>query len=214
MLYMKKPSKVVSLNRLNLSFILKCDRVKLLLYVLSAIGLILGFILYSKDNNSSYFAGYIFSKIIKFKLRKDFITSFIFAFSAFLSIVVISIILGASVFGIVVVPVIALLLNGFFGTVLALSYQKYQIGGLAFNSVLLIPSYTVFLIAIIISSTAVLKYSLFQLNSLIKNNGGGKISFEFNIMLKKELWVLLIIIADSVFEVALNCIFVKAFDFL
>ena len=105
-----------------------------------------------------------------------------------------------------------MIINAIFGTVLALSYQHYQISGLAFNSVLLIPSYTVFLIALIISSTSILKYSLFQFNCLVKNNSA-KLAVEFHSMLKKQLMVLIILIPNAVLEVLLNNLFIKTFKF-
>ena len=210
---MKKAGKVVSLNRLNLSFILKCDRVKLSLYLLSVIGLFAGFALYSKDSCSGYIAKFLFSNLLSFKLRKDIVLSIIIALSSFISVIVVSVIFGASVFGIVVIPIFLMIINGLFGTMLALSYQSYKIAGLAFNSVLLIPSFAVFIIALTISYSAILKYSIFQLNAL-NSGSGGKLSVEFSRMLKKQLTVLIILIPNAVLEVILDQLFIKSFDFV
>ena len=208
-----KFGKVVSIKSLNFKFLLNCDRVKLILYILSALGLFFGFLLYSKDGNSAIISKEIVSRIIYFKMGKDAVKAFFIAFVCLITPSVFTIIFGSSVFGVVVIPMLIMLINTTFGTVLSYSYHNYQIGGLAFNSVLLIPTFLFFLIGFITSSAGVMRFSLYQLNLLTKGKGF-RISNEFSVMLKKQIIVLFIFVFDAFLEILLNRIFVNSFNFL
>lgn len=207
-----KFGKVVSIKSLNFKFILNCDRVKVLLYILSLSGLLFGFIFYSNNGNSVAVSKNIFSGIIYFKTGKDIVKSYLLSLICFMSPSVLIFVFGSSIFGVIVTPLFIISLNTLFGTLLSFSYHNYQIGGLAFNCVLLIPTYLLFLIGFVISSSAVMRFSLYQFNSLSKGKSL-RISAEFAAMLNKQLVVLVIFLFDAFLEVVLNRIFIKSFNF-
>lgn len=209
---MKSTGRVFSLNSLKLNFIPKLDRVRAILCITSAVGLLLGFILFSQDNNSAEISGFLFKVILSFKLGDNFLISLLIAATAFLSVILILIIFGSSVFGVVIIPLATLSVNCLFGMILAYSYHTYKITGLAFNSILLIPTFSVFLIGMTVSSSALLNYSLSQLKNLSKNRNSTQKTI-FLAMLKKQLIAALVLIFNAVFEVVLNRIFITNFNF-
>ena len=208
-----KIGKVVSVKSFNFDVILKCDRVKLLLYLLSAFGILFGFFFFSKEGNSYFLLKAIFSKIVYLKASSDFVKSFLFSLLGLIVPVILIIVFGSSAFGVVVIPLTVAFINYIFGGLLAFSYYNYKLSGLAFNAVLLIPTFFFFIIALIICSSSVIKYSLFQLSSL-SSSKSGRMSIEFSSMIKKQVLVFVLILCDAILEVVLNKLFISAFDFL
>lgn len=209
---MKKTGRVLCLNSLKLDFLMKLDRVRASLCILSAAGLLTGILLFSVKNSSFDIAKTVFGAIFKFKTGDNFAIAFLIASGIFLSVILLQIIFGSSVFGVIVVPLSAFSINCIFGMTLAYSYNTYKLSGLAFNSILLIPTFAIFLFGFIVSSSALLNYSICQLKNLSKKRNS-KDNADFSAMLKKQLFASLIMLFNALLEVILNHIFIANFNF-
>lgn len=206
---MKKTGGVFNLYKLNLKPILNCDRVKLIYAVITVLGVLIGLFLFNSNSLSNEFSKFFFEKLLIYKKSADFLFQFSSSFFVFFLIIFIIISFGTSPFGIVILPLISLSINVIFGSILAYSYSSMDIKGIAFNSVLLIPTYILLSFGMInsLSSAQSFAYSLFS--SLIGKSKSSQISLKFNEMLKKHISVLIIIFLASLFDIAISRVFVK-----
>ncbi len=102
-----------------------------------------------------------------FSLRNDarFNKILISSFLQSLAVLFLMFLLGASLFGVVTVPV-AMFIKGFLeGGMSAFLYSQYGLKGIAFNAVILIPATVAFLIVLLIASRESIKFS-FKFSSL------------------------------------------------
>ncbi len=132
-----------------------------------AIGVIIGVFTigsfdYLKDYSKEYISDYI-------TLRQSSFGSVLFnSLLSSLSVLFLFFLLGASLFGVVTVPSCILLKGLLQGGVTAYLYSIYGIKGIAFNTIILIPSTFIFIIVLLVACRESVKFSL-KFSSLTLN---------------------------------------------
>lgn len=210
---MKKTGGVVSLKKLKLFNFQKCDAIKISFAVIMFIGIIIGLIISSKNNQIGEMGKKLFNILYGYKSIDNIIKNIIYSFIFFFLINLLVLIFGASAFGIVTLPIFTICIYSFFGMILSYSYKSYNFKGLAYNSVLIIPTLVVFSIAYLISIDKTFNFSFSLINGITKKGYNRSLYEGFTQLLKKQTVINAWFLVASVVECLIDNLFIGGFDF-
>lgn len=152
--------RVVSLKGFGLVEFLQKNHILLILLIFMILGIFIGNF-YFDDNEAvkSFLKDYV-EKFIALRTGNTFGKVLLKSFLHFLIMMFLLFMLGASLFGVVTLP-IALFFKGFIsGGIGAFLYSQYGLQGIAFNAVIFIPSTLLILIIMLLASRESLFFSL------------------------------------------------------
>ncbi|MCQ2454923.1 MAG: hypothetical protein MJ090_02100 [Clostridia bacterium] len=206
-----KKGRVLSLNKLNFSG--KLDVVSTMFYILLIIFVVLGITTFSIESNCGNLISKTIDYYINFRLKTGFLGILLQSLLFFIFFDIITVSIGISLTGIIIIPVILAFLGYFFGCVLSYNFIKYSIKGIAFNAIVIIPVFLIFLIAF----TYIVRYyfgfclKLFKIT--VANNKNHNISEEFSLLVKKFLFLLFVSVILAVIDSILGFYVIKIFGF-
>jgi stage II sporulation protein M len=124
------------------------------------IGIFLGNFYYNHTENlGNYFKDYI-AEFVEIRSNSSFLQILWSSFCEFSAVLFFLFFLGASLFGVVTLP-ISMLLRGFFqGAISSVLYSEYGLKGIAFNAVVFIPATLGFVIVMLLAGRESVKFSL------------------------------------------------------
>jgi len=103
-------------------------------------GLFLGVFSYSKNSSIDNFNLRFLESFIEVRSDTSFLKIFIDSFFSAMTSISVFFVLGASMFGMIAIPFIIMYKGFSYGAVAALLYNTYALKGIAFNTVLILPS--------------------------------------------------------------------------
>ena len=190
---------VVNLKHFKIGFDFIKQNWKLILLTLC---FIVGIILATFSTNKT---GYIFKQLnlasqnfIELRLSKDFLKIFLKSFLINLGFLLAIFVLGSSVNGITLVPVVIGIKGYLLGFLISRIYSVYELKGIAFCALIVIPSSIITVICLFVFSQFAMCFSIRVINATMPNSIVKNLNFQFKQFVKLLFINLLPIIFSAV----------------
>lgn len=152
--------RVLSLRRFGIAEFLNKNMFLISILSFLVLGMVLGVFLFDNISTLNEYSAEYLAEYIEQRTNVAFLKMLLDSFVDALAVLFIFFILGASLFGVITVP-LAITLKGFLqGAVTAYIYSHYGLKGIAFNAVIFIPSSIIFLIVLLLAGRESIKFSL------------------------------------------------------
>lgn len=199
--------KVLSFKRFGFLEFVTNNIYLLVILLFLILGIVLGTFLFDDFSKITTYSKDYITEYIDLRTNNEFFKIFINSFFSSVSVLFLFFVLGASVFGIVTIP-IAMLVKGFLqGVVGAFLYAEYALKGVAFNAVIYLPSTIIFIIVLLLASRESVNFSLKISSLTIPKTMPLNLAFDFkNYSVKYLLFVfgtVLSALLDSIISVSL-----------
>ncbi len=179
--------RVYSIKKFNLLSIKPKDKEQLLFIIIVLIGIITGAFLFSQNMGCGKIAEYLFKRILYIHSIKKQIKVFLSVLLQYMIICITIYIFGVSVIGVVTIPFLILFYGFLTGDLLSYVFSSYELKGIAFNAVILIPPAIIFTIGLIFLAKTTFEFSLSLSNIIIKKRSSTHIYSDFSVLCKKML---------------------------
>ena len=193
---------------------LKKYRILIILLFFFVCGLVCGTFLFrnSVADLSPNIADYVSTNLFKrseLSFFKIFCTSLVSVIPFFLS----AFIFGLSPFGTVLVPLIALLRGSGIGLITGYLYKTYEIKGIAFCLLILMPAFLFSSFVFLLSGCESIKFSAAIFRAFSVKSGPVSFSGDFRIYLSRYFLILLLILLCSFLDTIFSVAFIRFFEF-
>lgn len=204
---------ILNFKKLNNSFIfLKNNWCILLLTALFIIGITAGtFLNNSKSNFSAFFDSYS-NDFLKLRILKNFFEIFTDSFLTSFIFILLIFLFGTSVTGPVTVPLVVMLRGMIFGSLVGNIYSQFELKGITFNAVILIPSTLITVIFLLIAAKESMQFSLQIIDITLPNSAPKNLSFQFGRFCKRQLILVVPIIFSAILDAWLSTKLIPYFD--
>ena len=206
-------SGVVNLNRSKfISAVLK-NNVIILLTVFFVVGIIIGTITLSNNEVIFDIAKTNFSSFAQIRKGGTFGNIFISSFFDILPFALLLFLCGTSIVGIALTP-LAIAYRGFsYGVTAAYLYNTYSLQGIAFNSLILIPTTLIAVFGFLICGRSALNFSVYLAKISLPKGQAVCIYNDFRTYCKKALLFLLFYVASALLDAIMSVSFIDYFNF-
>ena len=208
-----RKSRVVSLKKFGFGDFIRRNIIILSLCLIFIIGVLTGTLCYVKNQTANHLASEWFVDYISFRGSNTF---FSVAVNSALSNLLIGLCVfacGCSMIGVALVPSVFGYLGFKYGSITAYIYAIYQLKGIAFNAIILIPPTAIFLVGLFFASRSSVEFSFVILKLSLPKSSPRNLSLEFKAYCGKFLIFLSIIVIVSFVDAALCKWFIKYFNF-
>ena len=207
-----RKSTVVNLSKINI-FHLKINRIMLLLTVLFGVGVLLGAVTFFDFKTVSGIGKSFFDFYIKHHINISFGKTFFYSFIYFIFALIIFFISGASLMGIALVPFLMFSSGFLFGCFSSYLYGNYSVKGIAFNAVIVIPSFLIFVITLVFSAREALSFSYLLSKLTMPKSRPCNLYIDFKNYCGRFLILSLVIIFSVLIDSSISHFFIKFFEF-
>ncbi len=209
---MMKKTKIICLNQFNIIKFIKNNKITLMLSLLFVIGVIVSVVLYKREFLSNKFP--IWLTEYYFSIRANsLLISFSKAMLSLSLIVAVFFMCGTSMMGIVTVPISISTLGFVIGSFISHIYSLYDLRGVAYTAVILIPPALLFLASVFNTCKHTIDFSFSITKLTFANSVSKNISVEFKSYCFKYLMLLIFTFLSAILDVILNNSFLKYFEF-
>ncbi len=172
---------------------------------------LLGVLRFKGDSNNEWIASYL-SHYVAIRLNSSFFKIFISSFLTSLCWMVLILILGTSVFGVINVPLILAAFGFFCGNVSAFLYSNYSLKGIAFHSVIMLPSELFCIIALLLCSVSAIGFSVKTINLTFSKTMPYSLYNDFKICCYNHLVFSVLILISALIDALLSINFLNSFN--
>lgn len=176
------------------------------------IGLIFGIFAFGKYEFSENISESLLSNYISYRADSGFLKIVLNSFFRSMLYIIAVFSFGASLMGIVTVPVTVAVRGCFYGLVSALLYSQYSLRGIAFHAVFYMPCATVFVIALLLLSLEAIRFSLLLAGQALPGTGVCDISTAFKGYSLKLLLYSLLVLLSAVVDALISINFIEKFQ--
>lgn len=205
-----KKGRVVNLNKIgNMIGIMSKNNIIIILTLIFIIGLAIGIFSFGKYDFVINIVSNYLSKFIYLRTDSSFFR--ILADSLFESMIfiILSFCIGTSMFGsVAVIPIVSFKAFSY-GSLVAFLYSQYNIKGIAFNAVLILPFSIFFIIALFLSCSEAIKFSFLLANQTFDNSEYKSISLCFKNYCIRHLFILLIVLFSAIADALISSNFIN-----
>lgn len=191
-------------------FLAKNNAIIVLVFSL-IIGIIIGtFSVKGIEALSNYSKTYL-ENFISDRLGVPFLTIVANSFVSSISVIMITYVLGSSMFGVILVPLFVTFRGIIYGGVNTVLYSTYSVKGIAFNAVILIPSTIVFIIALLLASGESVKFSLIIAKTTLPKTMPKNLNSDFRNYCVKYMLFCLVTLVSALIDGVLSGSFLEYF---
>lgn len=204
---------VISFKSCNkiLDFIFK-NRFMLILCSFFITGFLLAVILNGRYESVCEWSISVLEDFIKIRTDKTFLNIAINSFFSSMLFIIICFAGGTSVLGLVFVPICVGVRGYIYGGMAAVLYSEYLLRGIAFYTVLVLPSAIIFMFAFLFAANEAFNFSLILTKLTLPQTMPMNISFQFRGFCLKYLIICVIIVVSAAVDALLCGNFLMAFN--
>ncbi|MBO4693652.1 MAG: hypothetical protein J5659_04610 [Clostridia bacterium] len=208
-----KPGGVVSLKRINsFSFIFK-NKLYLLMCLSMVAGVITGSLSLAGNGSAKSLFSYLFNYYINTRQDVGFFKVFISSFFYYTQAGIFFFIIGTSIVGVILSPLLCCVLGIYFSGIAAFAYNKYALKGIAFNAIILVPVVVFVFVFAFVAAKEAFCFSNVIIRITLPKSRPANISGEFKIYSGKFIIVLLLCILAAIIDAAVSVSFLRYFSF-
>lgn len=208
-----RKGKVLSLKNFNqiVEFLIK-NRILLLLSSFFILGFIIAISISEKYELLKNLNLTLLNNFINNRVDKTFIHILIKSFFSYMLFIMLGFVCGSSILGSLFIPLVVSFKGYLFGGVSTLLYSEYSLKGIAFYTVLILPSAAIFLFGFLFAMRESFDFSLMLTRLAFPQTLPINISFQFKRFSFKYLIVIFIIIFSALVDAWLSKNFLMAFN--
>ena len=203
---------VLSLKNFRFAEFIAKNNILVILVLLFIAGIIFGIfseqkISFISDYASSYLDGFISERT-----GASFFSVMLESFMSSCAVLLVIFASGTSMLGVLLVPFAAVLRAVLYGAVSAVLYSQYSVKGIAFNTVLIVPSALIFIFSLLLAARESVKFSAIILKISFPGTQAVNLSFDFKNYCGRYLFILLIALLSAIIDAVLSCSFIAGLN--
>lgn len=204
---------ILNFNHLKIIDYVNVNKILIALSVIFIIGLTLGTFVLSDNSllsntTESYLKEYIF-----LQQNNDFFKKFLYCLLKYIFVLMLYFISGTTLFGIAVTPFITLWQGIWFGSIISYLYSTYNLSGIAFNAIILIPTAVINIICCFFAAKYSIELSLTTAKLTLPQSKPTNLFIHFKDYCIKYIVFVGVLLFCTLFEIVLNSLFLKYFKF-
>lgn len=208
-----KPGGVVSFKKINAVGFLFKNKLHLLMFVSLVIGIVIGSFFFTKGGNSELLFKSIFEFFVSSRKGKGFFTIFISSFLTYLIACGCYFVVGASIIGVVLSPILCCTFGIYFSGIAAFAYSNFALKGVAFNAIIILPTALSFFVCAFFAAKEAFGFSSIIIKLTLPKSRPLNISGEFRVYCGKFLIILLLCLISAIIDSAVSMSFLGHFSF-
>lgn len=208
-----KTSRVVSLKNLGiLNYILK-NRVIIILCISFAVGIAIG--VFSLDDSSiaKLIADSVFDQLFSTRETRAFFAVFLSSTMLCALLLMICFLCGASLMGIIIVPLFIIVCGFMYGNLSAYLYSQFALKGIAFNAVILMPPTLILFICLTFAARESIGFSLLLAKTTLPKSRPINLCVDFKNYCGRYLLLASIIVFVALIDATLTKTLLHYFNF-
>lgn len=206
-------STVVSLNSLRVLEFLRNNHTLLLLTAFYIIGMVVGTVSLNSSERAQKMAESALESYIKVRSGESFVHIMLNSASSSYLMLLLVFIGGASMLGVIVVPLLIAYRGFWYGILSALLYSTYSLKGIAFNAVLIIPSSVLFLICLLMSARESVGFSLVIARLTLPKTAPASLYVDFKNYCGRYLIICVVSVLPAILDALMSGSFMDYFSF-
>lgn len=208
-----KKGKVINLNFKGdfYAFLVK-NKVLLFVIVFFSLGIILGNFVFIKNDLLINFSNNYLIDFFDNRIDSNFINIVINSIFKSLLIFIIIFAFGSSIFGLIFIPIIIFSLGVIYSSISAILYSEYLLKGIAFHSVIILPSAAILFVGILFCAKESIEFSYKIAELTFKKNSSYNLSNDFKYFCGKNILFLLFVVISSFVDGLISSSFLKSFN--
>ncbi len=205
-------SRVLDLKNIKILNLIFSNRTSIVLGVLFFLGLIISSIIFGDNKTLFEFIKRYFEDF--FEIRKTgFISIFFDSFKDLFLYLLLIYMSGTSALGVAVSPLLIFWCGFKYGSLISYIYSQYSIKGIAFNSVIIIPSAIICVIVFIFAARFSIEFSLDIARLTLPRATPNTLNYSFKLYATKYLILIIFLMLASVVDAALSSVLIDTFNF-
>lgn len=204
---------IVNLKRFKLLDYVTLNKIFLALCVVFIAGIAIGSTIFSKNNWLSQTTESFFENYISVHSTNSFFKKFLACSFRYLTFLVLYFLSGTSMLGVAIAPFITVWQGILFGSVSSYLYATHALSGIAFNAIILIPPAVIFTICCFFAARYAIDYSLTVAKLTLPRSKPASLYINFKNYCIKYLIFIGVLLICATFEIILNLLFLKFFNF-
>ena len=208
-----KKGRVLNLKNFDRLFSFFAENNFLIIFSLLFIfGLLSGILFYGKNEFLNKLTQNVFSLFLESRSDMVFLSVFLDSFFSSLLLLLVVFGFGTSLIGVITIP---LSLFGFafiYGSIISFLYSEYGLKGVAFHTVIILPSFIILIITLIISSIHSTRFSILLAKQTLPTAIPIDISFNFKKYLSRFVLYIFIILFSAIADALISSNFLNEFS--
>ena len=205
-------STVVNLNRVKFAQFLGKNHLIILLTFMFIAGVAVGSITIGKSQNVLKLSEYFLNTYVSQRTGVSFFSVLFSSFFTSLLTVLFVFVSGASMLGVITVPIWVMLRGFLYGAVSSFLYSEYSVKGIAFNAVMVIPAAVVFVISFLLAAKESVKFSVIMAKLTLPRSKPVNLYIDFRNYCGRYAFFCVAILISALIDAVLSCSFIKFFQ--
>lgn len=205
-------STVVNLNRVKFAQFLGKNHLIILLTLMFVFGVAGGSVTIAKSQNILKLSEYFLNIYLSQRTGVSFFSVLFGSFFTSLLTLLFVFVSGASMLGVITVPIWVALRGFLYGTVSSYLYSEYSVRGIAFNAVMVIPSAVVFVISFLLAAKESVKFSVIMAKLTLPRSKPVNLYIDFRNYCARYTFFCVAILISALIDAVLSCSFIKFFQ--
>ena len=203
---------IVNLNKVKVFDAIIKNRLIIIVALCFLIGAVSGSIAFGSETKLFDISEKIFKSYLSVRLGKSVFSILISSFLFAASVLVGMFLCGSSMLGVVLSP-LAVFFGGFFcGSFCSYLYSQFSLKGIAFNAVIIIPSFIILIVCIIFSACDSVKFSLVLAKLTLPSTYPVNLYLDFKRYCGRYLIFVALCLISGLVDSVLSHSFLKLFD--
>lgn len=207
-----KTGGVVSLKKFSSLNFLIGNRLLILMFSAFIIGIAVSCLSFAGNSKAAQFSGELFSAYISDRRSAGFLSVLFAVFIKYFAVSVAFFVIGASIIGVVLSPVLCCSLGLYYGLLASYTYSSFSFKGIAFNSIILIPAAIIYSFSTFFAAKEAFRFSKLLLSLTLPKCRPFNLSSEFKVYCGKFIIVLLLSIIAAFIDSILSVVLLKYFS--
>lgn len=191
--------------------ILKQNGILIISALFFAIGLCIGVFSFNKYPQSVTWTKNYISDFIVLRTGSSFLKVFVDSFFSSMLFLVFCFMSGTCMLGVLLTPLCLSVKGYLYGTVTAFLYSTYSLKGIAFHTVLIMPSAIVLVVALVLAAVESSRFSVVILRLSLPNTMPMNLSAEFKRLTFKYFVFTTIVMLSALVDALITCNFIAGF---
>ncbi len=209
-----KKGTIINFNKNSVLIFLKNNKIIIMLTIAFIIGVAAGCFSFAKSSVASNAASNIFDAFLAGRQGRGFLKIFSYSFGNRFSVLLLYFLCGASLMGIIFIPLTTFTLGLFYGIFSAYTCATYLLKGITFNALILIPTTVIFIMALLVASGKSINFSFEFVKLTFPNSRQTNLFSPFKEYCGHYLIFLSLTLVSSVVDALLSKALISYFEFI
>ncbi len=209
-----KKGVIININKNDFLNYIKNNKIVIMLTAAFIIGIAIGCFLFLRSNIAADFSKGMFDYFFENRQGRGFFKIFSYSFKIRFIVLLFCFLSGSSLMGVVFVPTTVIFIGFIYGTLSAYVCHIYLLKGIAFNALIIIPTATLFIIALLLASVKSIYFSFEFIKLVFPNSRPINLFASFKEICGYYLIYLSVALCSAVVDALLSKALISYFEFV